>query len=88
VSARDDFPELARIPQGIGVEYIEDAEDQAERALNEIDFLRRWRAEAVQVLDEWERVWEVAGRPGRLGVSKACAVAELLDDYRTGTDDQ
>jgi hypothetical protein len=31
-----DYPELARITQGLGVEYLEDAEEQAERALDEL----------------------------------------------------
>lgn len=35
-----DYPELARITQGLGVEYLEDAEEQAERALDELNTLR------------------------------------------------
>jgi hypothetical protein len=39
MSARDDYPELYRITRGIGVEIIEDAEAQADKALDEIDRL-------------------------------------------------
>lgn len=41
MTARDDYPELHRITSGLGVEILEDAETQAEAALNEIDRLRR-----------------------------------------------
>ncbi|MEZ5409566.1 MAG: hypothetical protein R2761_16170 [Acidimicrobiales bacterium] len=40
--------------------------------------LRRWKAEALEVLAAWELVWEAAGRPGPLGGSKAQAVRDLL----------
>lgn len=43
----------------------------AGQALDEIDRLRRWKAEAEEVLAEWDEVWEEAGRPGPLGGSKA-----------------
>jgi hypothetical protein len=46
--------------------------------LPELAFLRRWRAEAIEVLNEWEQVWEAAGRPGPLGSSKARAVGALF----------
>jgi hypothetical protein len=37
----------------------------------EIDHLRQWKAEAIQVLNDWEDVWVAAGQPGPLGGSKA-----------------
>lgn len=41
--------------------------------------LRRWKAEATEVIAEWEKVHEALGRPGRLGQSKAAASeAEVL----------
>lgn len=46
--ARADYPELHRITMGIGVEVIEDAEDQADRALDELD---RLRAEVSELRD-------------------------------------
>jgi hypothetical protein len=45
---------------------------------SELERLRQWKAEAITVLDEWETVWIDAGKPGRLGQSKAVAVSELL----------
>lgn len=41
--------------------------------------LRRWQAEAMTVLSEWEAVWEAAGSPGPLGGSKAAAVSVLIE---------
>ena len=41
--------------------------------------LLAWKAEAMEVLGEWEQVWEAAGQPGRLGESKAKAVARLFN---------
>lgn len=40
---------------------------------DEIDRLKRWQAEATEVLDRWERVYWALGSPGRLGQSKADA---------------
>jgi len=45
----------------------------------ELANLRRWKAEATEVLDAWEKVWVTAGKPGPLGSSKAQAVLELLE---------
>ena len=43
-----------------------------ERAdLDEFDRLTAWKAEALAVLDEWEKVYEALGSPGPLGASKA-----------------
>lgn len=39
----------------------------------EVMRLRWWKAEAVVVLNEWDRVWDALGRPGRPGTSKAAA---------------
>jgi hypothetical protein len=48
--------------------------------LDELERLRRWQDEAIQVDDEWQQVWEAAGRPGLLGQSKALAVAEWIKE--------
>jgi hypothetical protein len=45
---------------------------------NELQQLRRWKAEAIEVLSQWEQVWEAAGRPGPLGGSKAQGVHDLI----------
>lgn len=41
--------------------------------LAEVDRLRRWKAEAMQVLEGWEVVYDALGRPGGLGESKPAA---------------
>lgn len=37
----------------------------------ELAQLRKWKAEAAEVLMKWEAVWQALGRPGPLGRSKA-----------------
>ena len=45
---------------------------------DELARLRRWKAEAIAVLDQWERLHIALGSPGRLGESKAVAsLAEI-----------
>lgn len=46
-----------------------------DEAADEIVRLRRWKAEAVAVLDAWNDAWMAAGRPGPLGASTAVATA-------------
>jgi hypothetical protein len=38
-----------------------------DEAAAEIDRLRRWKAEATAVIERWDALWELLGRPGRLG---------------------
>ena len=33
----------------------------------EVARLEQWKAEATEVIEAWERVWDALGRPGRLG---------------------
>jgi hypothetical protein len=76
MSARDDYPILARLsnrypgpPAGIQIDI----------AFDEIDSLRRWKSEALQVLQDWEAVWIAAGCPGPLGSPKADSVRRLFE---------
>jgi hypothetical protein len=46
----------------------------------EVEALRSWKREAMEVLAEWEAVWEAMGRPGALGSSKAASVRRALED--------
>lgn len=48
----------------------------------ELAQLRRWKAEAIDVIAQWETAWEAAGRPGRLGESKAAATAREIKRLR------
>lgn len=43
---------------------------------DEVLRLRSWKAEAIAAHAEWEATWIAAGRPGRLGTSKAVGVRE------------
>lgn len=56
------------------------------KALDELDRLRRWKAEAVEVLASWEQTWEAAGMPGTLGMSKAEAVRAEVERLRRQLD--
>jgi hypothetical protein len=51
---------------------------QVKKLQHEIQELKAWKESAVLVLDEWEKVWKAAGKPGRLGASKAASVREFL----------
>ena len=55
------------------------------RARVELERLRAWKADAMHVLAQWERVWEAAGCPGPLGGSKAEAVARLFTEGEATT---
>lgn len=54
--------------------------------LYEIERLRRWKDEALAVLSEWEKTWVAAGRPGRLGTSKAGSVRQEIERLRGDTE--
>lgn len=70
MSARDDYPADGALPPGV----CELDSQLYEDAMDEIDRLRRWRSEALDVLDEWDLVYDECGAPGPLGASKARAV--------------
>jgi hypothetical protein len=40
--------------------------------------LSAWKEAAKTILNEWEEVWETAGKPGKIGVSKAEAVRDFI----------
>ena len=45
---------------------------------DELEHLTRWKQEAIEVIIEWEKVYDALGKPGQLGKSKAAAsVAEV-----------
>jgi hypothetical protein len=73
VSARDDYPAIWIHTRYGGREGRECAD-----AIAEIDHLRQWKAEAIEVLLGWEEVFEALGRPGPLGGSKSRNVLEAL----------
>jgi hypothetical protein len=60
--------------------------DLARRALEHIEYLERWQAEATAVLAEWDRVHEALGSPGQLGRSMAVASRREVLRLRGMTD--
>ena len=50
--------------------------------LDELEKYRSWKAEAIDVLLEWEKTWVAAGCPGRLGASKALSVRQEIERLR------
>ena len=57
-------------------------ECRADVAETEVQVLQEWKEAAIAVLNDWEKVWAAAGRPGSLGESKAEAVRALLARVR------
>jgi hypothetical protein len=41
----------------------------------------RWKAEAIEVIRQWEQVWELLGSPGQLGASKAAATLAAVTSW-------
>lgn len=67
-------------PQAIGSAIVGTLRGNGHEIVDrgEIESLRRWKAEAMTVLSEWEQVWEALGHPGFLGESKAAASLRSL----------
>ncbi len=49
---------------------------------DELARLRRWKAEALEVLGQWQTAWHAAGQPGRLGESISLATAREIERLR------
>jgi hypothetical protein len=55
-----------------------DSFSNCESLISDCASLVRWKDEALEVLNEWEKVYEALGSPGALGASKALsALAEV-----------
>lgn len=48
----------------------------------EVEELRSWKAQAIEVLNGWERVWEATGMPGELGEQKSENVRRWAEELR------
>lgn len=48
----------------------------------ENELLKAWKAEATKLIDQWEKVWEDAGKPGLVGDSKARVTAEAVTELK------
>jgi hypothetical protein len=51
--------------------------------VDELERLRAWKESAVQVLNEWDLVFDALGRPGPLGGSKAASALTEVRRLRT-----
>lgn len=78
MSAREMMPNLAYFADRRNSFPLSAVESEAQRALDLLDQwsaeilrLAAWKAEAMTVLGQWDRVWEAAGKPGLLGDSTA-----------------
>jgi len=55
---------------------------EAHELVREIQRLKRWKAEALQVLNQWDEAWQAAGCPGQLGESIPMATAAEISRLR------
>lgn len=77
MSAQDDYPRLGAYT-GKAAKDVHPFDVECESALREIDNLRRWKAEAEVVIEEWDQLWEEVGCPGELGKTKAAGLLAAL----------
>ncbi|MDA1178796.1 MAG: hypothetical protein O2931_08380 [Planctomycetota bacterium] len=65
-------------PDSAPLDTGDDSLCNVRRLRAQIRELEAWKESAMTVLGEWDEVWEAAGRPGRLGASKAVSLREYL----------
>ncbi len=56
--------------------------------MSELEQLRDWKAQAMQVLAGWEAVWEAAGRLGKPGSVKSASVRAEMARLRGLAEDR
>lgn len=80
------YHEELKLPTAIRLEVME---AHATKLESELKRLAAWKDSALTVMESWEEVWEAAGKPGKLGCSKARAVRDfiLANDSSAGTAD-
>ena len=71
MSVRDDYPELGRIANGLGVLVLEDAEAEALRALDEIAKWRGMHADLVRRSNAFAQALKTLGDMLPLAVATA-----------------
>ncbi len=77
MTVKDDYP-LLQSQAVYGGRAPNSLPGEALRALDELSQLRRWKAEAECVIEEWDQLWEEAGCPGQLGQTKAAGLLAAL----------
>lgn len=82
INARDDFPTLARITDKGELPGRPMLVQVSQKALDEIDRLRRWKEEACEVLTHWDAVVDRFDLSAHLGEFSADAVGIEIDRLR------
>lgn len=86
MSARDDYPFPAAVADGRVDGGAYGAAESAD-ALDEIDHLRRWKAEAMVVLERWDQCYErliAEGTKADIGGWKSRIVLDWITDHQSG----
>ncbi len=52
--------------------------DEVKRLQQEVAGLENWKREATIVMNDWDTVWAAAGKPGKLGMSRAMATHDWI----------
>jgi hypothetical protein len=68
------------------LELLDSQAAAIERLTAELERLTRWQNEATAVLVAWDEAWHAAGKPGRLGQSKAEATTSHIDQLTAELD--
>lgn len=76
--------------EGWCIPCVKEMHEEAER-------LQQWKAKAIDVIAQWESIWEALGQPGQIGSSKAveskkeverlCARVKELEGLKSLTED-
>ena len=61
---------------------------EAHDLVREIQRLKRWKAEALHVLSQWDEAWQAAGCPGQLGESIPLATTAEIERLRATVADR
>lgn len=59
--------------------YKDVEEHDIDPAYDEVANLQRWKDEAITVIEGWEKIWELLGKPGELGTIKSGVVFDEVE---------
>jgi hypothetical protein len=69
------YHEEINLPTALRLEVME---AHALRLESELERLVEWKASALKTIESWDKVWEAAGKPGRIGQYKSGAVRDFI----------
>ncbi len=61
--------------EGWCIPCVKEMHEEAER-------LQQWKAKAIDVIAQWESIWEALGQPGQIGSSKAAEAKKEVERLR------